>query len=453
LAWAETPFPLKTLYDLAKRSTSVLLLLSSLWLLDSLSFVPVVNAKDSCVECHRELEEELAAPVEGMKVDIHTRQGLSCVSCHGGDPTNDDPEGAMDPRKGYLGAPTAEKIPTFCGNCHSNAEYMRRFNPSLRVDQLQLYWTSVHGEQLARGDTRVANCVSCHGVHGILPASDPRSPVYPVNVPGMCAKCHADPGRMRVYGIPMNQMGEYKTSVHGVALLEKGDLAAPACNDCHGNHGATPPGVSSVANVCSQCHPANGEFLAGSPHAQPFEEMGIAACETCHGNHRVERPTDEMLGTGKGSTCITCHDKDSGGYVAAAAIKGAIEGLKMKRDEAARLITRAETAGMEVSSAKFDLHEVDGTLTLARTKVHTFALSQVEEVTAKGMALAENVRKAGEKALAELQFRRKGLGVSLVIIIIVAVALAFKIREIDRRKTFTAEDSGVGQSGGLTAGR
>lgn len=394
----------------------------------------IANAKDSCIECHSELEKELHKPVEGMKIDIHPRQGLSCVSCHGGDPTSDDPEGAMDPKKGYIGAPTPEKIPTFCGNCHSNAEYMRRFNPKLRVDQLQLYWTSVHGKKLANGDTHVANCVSCHGVHGILPVSDPRSPVYAANVPGTCARCHGDARLMGRYGIPVNQMDEYKTSVHGIALLQKGDLAAPACNDCHGNHGATPPGVSSVANVCSQCHPANGELLAQSPHAKPFEEMGIAACETCHGNHKVERPTDAMIGSGKESACITCHDKDSKGYVVAAAIKGAIDGLKVKRDEAARLITRAETAGMEVSNAKFDLHEVDGTLTLARTKVHSFVLSQVEEVTAKGMTLAEKVKEAGEKALAEIQFRRKGLGVSLVIIIIVAIALGFKIREIDRRR-------------------
>ena len=41
------------------------------------------------------------------------------------------------------------------------------------------------------------------------------------------------------------------------------------------------------------------------------------------------------------------------------------------------------------------------------------------------------------KALDEMQFRRKGLGVSLVIIVIVAIALGFKIREIDRRKGVT----------------
>jgi hypothetical protein len=54
-----------------------------------------------------------------------------------------------------------------------------------------------------------------------------------------------------------------------------------------------------------------------------------------------------------------------------------------------------------------------------------------------GMILAEKVRKAGEKALDELQFRRKGLGVSLIIIVVVAIALAFKIREVDRRKGVT----------------
>ena len=47
---------------------------------------------------------------------------------------------------------------------------------------------------------------------------------------------------------------QWRQSVHGQALLEKGDLTAPACNDCHGNHGAMPPGVDSVANACGTCH-------------------------------------------------------------------------------------------------------------------------------------------------------------------------------------------------------
>jgi cytochrome b subunit of formate dehydrogenase len=40
----------------------------------------------------------------------------------------------------------------------------------------------------------VANCASCHGVHNILPSSDPKSTINPKNLPGTCGKCHPGAG-------------------------------------------------------------------------------------------------------------------------------------------------------------------------------------------------------------------------------------------------------------------
>ena len=397
------------------------------------------HGEDSCVGCHQKLEEEvLSSPVTAIQQDVHSRHGLSCAGCHGGDPSvgleEDDPSMAMDPEKGYIGKPSPTQIPQFCGKCHSDAAYIRRFNPSLRVDQLSLYWTSVHGRQLSKGDEKVAECVSCHGSHGILPASDPRSTVYPTNVPATCAKCHEDPAHMEAYKIPMDQSEKYVRSVHGQALLEQGDLGAPACNDCHGNHGATPPGVSSVANVCGQCHSANSEMLAASPHRKPFEEMEIPACESCHEHHEVQKATDQMLGSGEESVCTSCHEPDSKGHLTSVAMKSLIENLKTRHETSAALIFRAERAGMEVSDAKYDLNEAEGKLILARAVVHTFSSVEVEKVVSEGIQLADTVAEEGRHALAELQFRRKGLGVSLIIIAVVAVALFSKIKDLDRKR-------------------
>jgi len=36
-----------------------------------------------------------------------------------------------------------------CGSCHADVNYMTRFNPSLRTDQLAQYHISVHGIQFA----------------------------------------------------------------------------------------------------------------------------------------------------------------------------------------------------------------------------------------------------------------------------------------------------------------
>jgi hypothetical protein len=49
------------------------------------------------------------------------------------------------------------------------------------------------------------------------------------------------------------------------------------------------------------------------------------------------------------------------------------------------------------------------------------------------------IERAGEDALDELRFRRRGLAVSLGAILLFVVALALKIRQIDRRRLGAAD--------------
>ena len=59
----------------------------------------------------------------------------------------------------------------FCARCHSDSAFMNRFNPALPTDQLDKFKTSPHGKLLLETkDSRAPDCVSCHAVHGILPA-------------------------------------------------------------------------------------------------------------------------------------------------------------------------------------------------------------------------------------------------------------------------------------------
>jgi hypothetical protein len=57
----------------------------------------------------------------------------------------------------------------------------------------------------------------------------------------------------------------------------------------------------------------------------------------------------------------------------------------------------------------------------------------VAPVVAEGMAALAEVDAAGDKAAAELRFRRRGLAASLGAILLVVVALAVKIRQLERR--------------------
>ena len=154
-----------------------------LGLLASMPAGVFAQAKNSCLDCHFALDPPLRVTPEQFSQDIHAQKGLNCASCHGGDPTNEDPEVAMGRAAGFRGKIQRAQIPVLCAKCHSDAAYMRRYNPSLRTDQLSQYQTSVHGKRLRVGDGKVAVCTDCHGVHDLRPATDARSKVHSLNVP------------------------------------------------------------------------------------------------------------------------------------------------------------------------------------------------------------------------------------------------------------------------------
>jgi predicted CXXCH cytochrome family protein len=390
--------------------------------------------KSSCIECHTRLEGKMGDPARSIKDDIHLSRGLSCNDCHGGDPTQDDKLAAKDPRKGYLGRPRTVDIPAFCGKCHNDASFMKKFNPALRVDQEKEYSTSVHGKLLRTGNEKVATCISCHGVHGIRAISDALSSVYPLNVAETCAKCHGQAAHMAEFKIPTDQYAKYKQSVHAKALYERQDLSAPTCNDCHGNHGAAPPGIASVANVCGQCHVRQAELFQASKHKVAFDNMGFGECIKCHNNHDIVAPTDELIGTGEKSVCISCHSQGDKGFAAAGEMRTMIDGLLVRIEKSRGILDRAERAGMEVSRPKFELREAIDGVTHARVLIHTSSTAEVDKVIGPAISVAAKTYKAGEDALAELNFRRKGLVVSLVFILFLAVLVYLKLREIESRQ-------------------
>jgi predicted CXXCH cytochrome family protein len=377
-------------------------------------------------------DETLAAPVKGMAADVHNKPGLGCSGCHGGDPSAvDDMAAAHATGRGFRGAPSATSEPDLCGRCHADPIFMKKFNPNMGVDQLKLYRTSVHGTKNSKGDTKVAHCTSCHGIHGIRPANDPQSPVFASNVPRTCSRCHADAQYMKAYGIPVDQMAEYETSVHGVALLEKGDRSAPACNDCHGNHGAVPPGVGSVSEVCGQCHSLQASLFAASPHGGAFTTMGLPACEACHGNHAVKRPTDAMLGVRQGAVCLDCHDEGSGGFAAARNMASAIDSLNADLARVTDLVDRAEQAGMMMDEARFEANEARDALMRARTAVHAFSPAAVGKETATGVSTLARARKVALDALSEISSRRRWLAALVAAVVVMILVLARKVRKSD----------------------
>jgi predicted CXXCH cytochrome family protein len=235
---------------------------------------------------------------------------------------------------------------------------------------------------------------------------------------------------MKPFGHPTQQFADWSSSVHATALLQRGDTSAPTCSTCHGSHGATPPGVSEVANVCAQCHVREAELFTKSPKKEIFEGMGQAQCLVCHGNHAIKPPTHTMIGFDKDAVCSTCHDESSNGAATIKKFRGELESLSAAMVSAKAVVDRAEHSGMLVDNARLALHDATDQYVQSRVSIHAFANEPFGATAAKGLASAKEAERDGYAALDELQFRRRGLAVAALLIFGFLITLGLKIRRL-----------------------
>lgn len=399
----------------------------------------------ACAACHSDAErmkqynstlslgqlQQLEQSVHGKLAVSGGKRIAQCTTCHGA-------HGIL-PVKNPRSPVAPLNVVKTCAGCHANAGYIQSYNPKLPVDQLEKYRTSVHGALNAKGDAKVAECASCHGGHDILSASDVRSRTHALNLPQVCAGCHSNAGYMKQYGIPTDQYDAFARSVHGIALLEKRDVGAPACNDCHGNHGATPPGVESISKVCGTCHALNADLFSASPHKKAFDDLRLPECETCHGNHEIVAATNALLGTAPDAVCSSCHSEgeESRGYQMAAAFRSLADSLTSLEDSARVLVDAADQKGMDIVDLRFKLRDVRQARLELRTIVHSLDDKKFDEVASRGLATASVVRTEAAGAVDEYFFRRIGLGVATLIISILAISLYLYIRRLERAQQQT----------------
>jgi predicted CXXCH cytochrome family protein len=409
-----------------RASTGAVLALGMLLAGSAHAGAQTLPTSEDCRACHAGLaDQRLAQPALSYDGDVHSEVGLGCLACHGSGGRDE-----LDPHAGFLNAPEPSEIPALCGRCHSDAAFMRQFNPSLRVDQVSEYWTSIHGIRLREsGDTAVATCVDCHPAHQIKKPDNPESSVYPTRVLETCGRCHSDPARMRGRGIPTDQVEKYKQSVHAKKLLEDGDLSAPVCNDCHGNHGAAPPGIASVRNVCGQCHSVVADFFDKSGHEQIFNDAKLPGCVTCHSNHAIVAPTDAFLETRTVEVCAQCHAAGDTAGQAFRRMAVVLDSLDRAAESSRAILQEAQQRGMEVSQALFELQDITNAQTKARNAIHTLSLDPVRQEAQAGFEIAQRGEGRGVAALDEHRFRRVGLAVSALIIVLLITALFLKIRD------------------------
>ena len=139
------------------------------------------NVPKTCGECHEEIERDYWEGIHGQLTARGETDSPVCTQCHG----EHSILSPSDPRSPVSKSRMAEAV---CAPCHDSAALNEKYG--LETDRLISFIDSYHGLKSKSGDTHVANCGSCHGVHRILPSSDSTSTVHHDNLQGTCGECH-----------------------------------------------------------------------------------------------------------------------------------------------------------------------------------------------------------------------------------------------------------------------
>jgi len=136
---------------------------------------------ETCGQCHQEIARQFNESVHGKAVQAGVRDAPVCTDCHG-------EHLILDPSNPASPLNAANISLQTCGHCHSDTRLVERND--LPVNRVTSYADSYHGLAVQGGKLTAANCASCHGVHDILPSSDPRSTVNAANIGKTCGQCH-----------------------------------------------------------------------------------------------------------------------------------------------------------------------------------------------------------------------------------------------------------------------
>ncbi len=278
---------------------------------DGPSNAPAAQQADNqaCLACHSNKSLTFKLPSgESMSLyvdqatfntSVHGKQGQKCTACH------PDITGYPHP------ALKAKDLRDFALQSYGTCKQCHAQNYAQAAD-------SIHGKQIASGNRDAAVCTDCHGSHDITPPDEPRA-----KIPQTCRKCHS-----LIYD-------QYKSSVHGAALLDQSNSDVPSCVDCHGVHTITDPTTAEFRlkspEICAGCHTDktrmakydlttdvvntyvadfHGTTVQLFEKQSPDAPTNKAVCYDCHGVHDI-RQTDDPKSTvfrdNLVKTCQKCH--------------------------------------------------------------------------------------------------------------------------------------------------
>ncbi|MGC8830348.1 MAG: rhodanese-like domain-containing protein [Verrucomicrobiia bacterium] len=256
---------------------------------------------EDCLDCHSEKQTKKVAgkevpllpfPTNDYAKSVHSK--ILCVDCHSG-----IKEAVHE----------SNPPPPQCATCHPA-------QPS-HTNAFEQYTKSIHGASRSMGASAAASCWDCHGSHNIVPVKTPESPVFKLNLPQTCGKCHSNPEITTEYKMKYpNVAMQFRDSIHGRGLLEMGLIVAPSCNDCHGVHDikrivdrSSPINQANISKTCGKCHIKIEEVYKNSVHGKLLAQGDKRAptCTDCHTAHDIEPPHQGHFKMESDKRCGKCH--------------------------------------------------------------------------------------------------------------------------------------------------
>jgi cytochrome b subunit of formate dehydrogenase/nitrate/TMAO reductase-like tetraheme cytochrome c subunit len=232
------------------------------------AMAPSAHATVACTACHTK-HQDYPHPEKLPKPE--------CVSCHAAQVGEHSRSvHGTQLASGNTAAPG-------CDTCHDTAHTTKKtksaeFHKSVpencgmcHGDVLTEYQASVHGKALAAGIPQTPVCTDCHGEHSILRAKEKGSLVSPTAVSDTCGRCHGDLRLTRRFGLPSDRITTFAASFHGLAS-RTGAQTVANCASCHGFHKILASTdkestihPSNLGQTCGNCHPGAGTRFAISP--------------------------------------------------------------------------------------------------------------------------------------------------------------------------------------------
>jgi cytochrome b subunit of formate dehydrogenase/uncharacterized protein with PIN domain len=256
-------------------------------------------ANRDCMQCHADPNLSVTRGGENVSLFVnedelarsrHAR--TACVQCHtGSNPSHQRPCDTV-----------AEKVD--CSICHA--------------ETVTEYQASSHGLLLAKGSPDAPACENCHGTHGVLASTNPDSPTFSRNVPGLCADCHRSGQQAAVRMDAAAQVENYMDSIHAKGLLQSGLTVTANCADCHTAHNerpqADPESSVNPANIdatCGRCHYGIQELFENSIHSPNITETDepLPVCSSCHSAHGIQRIDESNYQNHIVEQCGQCHEQ------------------------------------------------------------------------------------------------------------------------------------------------